>query len=500
MEALIYISVLVLAWYIFDRYLITKIKNLPPTTWSALSVIGFRSYFKRPIHRILSHIANCHGPILLLRFGCRRVLLISSASAAEDLFKNNDVVFANRPKLVPGKVFGCNFTNLAWASYGSHWMHLRSCVSCFEKQQFGRLPDLLADEVKLLIRQLYCNNNDAIQLKPMFQELVFNVMMRMYAGKSFSGRSCRYKTTGQRKENELISLLEYAIHSFKMTTAESDLTYFRPILKLLGVTGLEQRCTQLQRKGDSLIHNLINKIRENSLKEDSLIQFLLDKQKEDPLNYTKEIISGLVLELVSAGINPSVGILEWAFALLLNHPQVLQKAQNEIDNNVGNKRFLNQSDIDNLPYLKCIVNETMRLYPAAPLLVPHESSKDCKVGGYNVPKGTMLMVNVWAIHNDPNTWEKPRNFNPERFEGIVGKDEFKLMPFGHGLRSCPGKHMAMRVITMALGSLVHCFDWGVFGEERVDMTEQTGLALFKDKPLMVVCRPRSKMNDLLSQI
>lgn len=143
----------------------------------------------------------------------------------------------------------------------------------------------------------------------------------------------------------------------------------------------------------------------------------------------------------------------------------------------------------------------MRLYPSAPFLVPHESSKDCKVGGYWVPKGTILMMNVWAIHNDPNTWKEPTKFNPERFEDIVNeRDGFNLMPFGYGRRSCPGKHMATRVITFALGSLIHCFNWERVCHEMVDLTEQTGLALFKDKPLTGLCHPRSTMDNLLSQI
>ncbi|KAK9073413.1 hypothetical protein SSX86_007737 [Deinandra increscens subsp. villosa] len=502
------ILLLVLAWSIFNKYLITKIKNLPPTPLSALTVIGFRTIFKQPIHQTLSYIANRHGPILLLRFGCRLVLLISSESAAEDLFTNNDVVFAHRPKLIPAKVFGCNYTNLAWVPHGAHWRHLRR-VSCLEILPFHRKPDqqdLLGDEVKELLRRLYCNNKVLVNLKPMFLDLVFNVMMRIFAGKSVLDRYCQKKTTEEGETNEPISLLEYATRSFKMTTGETDLIYFMPILKLLGVTDLEQRCTQMQRKGDSLLNNLLEEIREKSndglcQKEEKVIQILLEKQREDPKHYSDEIIKGLVQVSLSAGTDSSAGTLEWAFSLLLNHPEVLQKAQNEIDNYVGKDRFLKQSDIDHLPYLRCIVKEAMRLYPVAPLLVPHESSKDCKVGGYHVPKGTMLMVNAWAIHNDPNTWKEPTKFKPERFEEIVDeRNGFRLMPFGYGRRSCPGKHMAVRVITLALGSLIHCFEWERVSEEMVDLTEQTGIALFRDKPLMAICHPRSLMDNLLAQI
>ncbi|KAL8225905.1 hypothetical protein R6Q57_018462 [Mikania cordata] len=501
----LYVLLLGLAWSIFNRYLVSKIRNLPPTPWSALTVIGFRSMFKQPIHRTLFHIAKRHGPILLLRFGCRRILLISSASAAEDLFTNNDAVFANRPKLIPAKVFGCNSTSLAWAPHSSSWRRLRR-ISCLEMLSFHRLPehhDSLADEVKNLLSQLKCSHEPSINLKTVFLGFVFNVMMSMFAGK----RYCQKKTTKEGKESESISLLEFATSSFRMTTCDPDLEYFMPILKSLGLTDLEERCMQLQKKGDILMDNILKEIRKKlhdscheTHKEKKVIQSLLDKQNKDSDgHYNDKIIRGLVLVLVSAGTDTSAGILEWAFSLLLNHPEVLNKAQNEIDKYVGNDRLLEQSDVDHLPYLRCIVKETTRLYPVAPLLVPHESSKDCKVGGYNVPKGTMLMLNAWAIHNDPNTWEEPSKFYPERFEDIVDeRDGFKLMPFGYGRRSCPGKHLATRLITLALGSLIHCFDWESM--EKVDLTEQTGLALFKEKPLMAKCRPRSTTKNILSQI
>ena len=69
------------------------------------------------------------------------------------------------------------------------------------------------------------------------------------------------------------------------------------------------------------------------------------------------------------------------------------------------------------------------MYPAAPI-IPHESSGECTVGGYRIPHGTMLLVNLWAIHNDPRVWEEPRTFMPERFEGMeLEKHGFRLMPW-----------------------------------------------------------------------
>ncbi|PWA93478.1 cytochrome P450-like protein [Artemisia annua] len=483
-------------------------KNLPPTPFSPLTLMGYLCFYKhQPLHRTLSQIASRYGPILLLHFGCKRVLLVSSSLAAEELFAKNDKLFACRPKLITGKEFGCNYTGLASAPHGAHWRHLRR-VSSLEILPFHRLPGQdgsIADEVKQLLGGLFRTEKKIVELKSVFLDLVFDVMMKMFAGKRYAEK----KKAADDDQIKPTLLKDYVICSFRITTGEPDVGYFMPILKFLGLRGLERKCNKLQKQGDEVMDNYIaelsKKIPEFSTgsgeTEEKVIDFLLARQKNDPKHYSDETIRGLLLVLLSAGTTTSASILEWAFSLLLNYPEVLHKAQSEIDKHVGNDRFLKESDIEHLPYLRCIVKETLRLYPTAPLLVPHESSKDCKVGEYHVPKETMLMVNVWAIQNDPNIWAEPTKFNPERFRGTVDeRDGFKLMPFGYGRRSCPGKHMAVHVITLALGSLIHCFEWERISEEMVNLTEQTGLALLKAQPLMAKCSPRCTMEKLLCQV
>jgi cytochrome P450 len=120
-------------------------------------------------------------------------------------------------------------------------------------------------------------------------------------------------------------------------------------------------------------------------------------------------------------------------AILLNNPQVLKKAAAEINKNVGNERLINESDMDHVSCLGCIVREVLRLYPGAPLLLPHESREDVTIGGYNIPRETMVLVNVYQIHRDPDIWEEPEKFKPERFENRKSDGKF-MIPFGMGRR------------------------------------------------------------------
>lgn len=211
------------------------------------------------------------------------------------------------------------------------------------------------------------------------------------------------------------------------------------------------------------------------------------------------IIRTWLQTMLVAGSETSATTMEWAMSLLLNHPEALKKAVAEIDTVVGIDRLLVEADLSKLNYLQNVIHEAFRLYPVLPLLLPHESSNDCKVCGFDVPQGTMLLVNLWTIHRDPKLWSEPTAFMPERFES--GEIEgYKLIPFGAGRRACPGAALARQVIGLGLGALIQAFEWGRIGDEEIDLTEGTGLSMPKAEPLEALCKPRQAVINLLSAL
>ncbi|KAF9621999.1 hypothetical protein IFM89_029219 [Coptis chinensis] len=204
--------------------------------------------------------------------------------------------------------------------------------------------------------------------------------------------------------------------------------------------------------------------------------------------------------VLNAGTETSTTTMEWAMSFLLNHPEVLNKARNEIDSIVGYDRLLNESDFGKLPYLHSIISETLRLRPIGPFIPPHESMEDCTIGGFDIPKGTMLLVNQLALHSDPNVWPEPMKFKPDRFEKGNGENGVNWIAFGLGRRACPGEGLALRMLGLTLGVLIQFFDWERIGGDMVDMSVREQGIRAKAKPLEAMYRPRKSLLHLLSHL
>lgn len=207
----------------------------------------------------------------------------------------------------------------------------------------------------------------------------------------------------------------------------------------------------------------------------------------------------MLQQILTAGLDTTSATLTWTLSLLLNNPKALENAQAEMDEHVGRERLVEESDLKNLVYLEAIIKESMRLYPAVPLSVPHESIEDCVVGGYHIPKGTRLLLNISKIHHDPNIWADPYEFRPERFltthKDIDFKGKhFEFVPFSSGRRMCPGGFFALHVMRLTLASLIQQFVLKRPTNEPIDMTESAGISNTKGTPLDVLVAPRLSLD------
>ncbi|KAF3440212.1 hypothetical protein FNV43_RR18495 [Rhamnella rubrinervis] len=496
-DALLYTGLFLVIILFRLKFLIstgTQYKNLPPGPPS-LPVIGHLHLLKQPVHRTLHRLSQKYGPIFSLRFGSRRVVIISSPSAVEECFTKNDVVLANRPRLLMGKFVGYNYTTVVVSPHGDHWRNLRR-IGSIEILSSSRLKMFLGirrDEINRLLHKLSHNSLQGfakVELKSMLSELTFNNIMRMVAGKRYYGEDVSDGEEARQFREVIGEVFEYG--------GASNPEDFLPILNWIG-RGFEKKLHKLGEMTDLLLQNLVEEHRREKGSNNSMIDHLLSLQASQPEYYTDQIIKGFVLIMLLAGTDTAAVTLEWAMANLLNHPHILSKARAELDEHVGQQRLVDESDLSRLPYLQNIISETLRLFPAAPLLVPHFSSEDCTIGGYDMPRDTILLVNAWALHRDPKLWDDPESFKPERFQAGEVEAHSKFIPFGIGRRACPGIGLAQRVVGMALGSLIQCFEWERVSEEEVDLSEGTGLTMPKSVPLEAMCKARVVMKVILSE-
>ncbi|XP_073393579.1 cytochrome P450 76C1 isoform X2 [Physcomitrium patens] len=180
---------------------------------------------------------------------------------------------------------------------------------------------------------------------------------------------------------------------------------------------------------------------------------------------------------------------------------LLKLLQTEMDSVIGSKRLVEESDIQQLPFLQAVMKENFRLHPPAPLLLPHESREPTELLGYHFPAGTELLVNAFAIHRDPSVYDNPDSFDPDRFlarphvDHMSTSDPYELMPFGKGLRMCPGYRLANTMVALMLANLLYVFDWSLpEGQTEVDMTETIGISVRKKQPLFLVPKPRFELS------
>lgn len=199
--------------------------------------------------------------------------------------------------------------------------------------------------------------------------------------------------------------------------------------------------------------------------------------------------------MFAAGTDTTFITLEWAMTELMLNPRARKKAQAEIRSIVKERKFVSENDLPQLHYMKAVVKETFRLHPPVPVLVPRESMENITIDGYDIPEKTRFFVNVWAIGRDPESWENPTIFEPERFINSKidyrGQD-YELLPFGAGRRSCPAVIFSTATIELALAQLLHSFDWelppGVEAKD-LDLAEVFGITMHRIYPLIVEAKP-----------
>ncbi|CAN8254664.1 unnamed protein product [Cochlearia groenlandica] len=474
-----------------------------PTPWPVIG--NMFNLTGSPPHHSLTKLSRRHGPIMTLRLGLMLTVVISSSEMAREIFKKHDKALAGRKiyEAMKGRK-SSDDGSLITAQYGAYWRMLRRLCTTqfFVTSRLDSMCDVRSRCVDQMIRFVEENGQNGtktIDVGQYFFLMAFNLIGNLMFSKDLLDPDSKRGS-------------EFFYHTGKVMefAGKPNVADFFPFLRFLDPQGIRRQTQFHVESAFEIAGEFIRertKVRERGNSDektkdylDVLLEFRgSDGVDQEPPRFSPRDINVIVFEMFTAGTDTTTSTLEWALAELLHNPKTLTKLQTELRTyHKSPNQKLKEEDLRNLPYLSAVIMETLRLHPPLPFLVPHKAMSTCHIlNQYTIPKETQILVNVWAIGRDPETWVDPVTFKPERFitdpnpRDFKGQD-FEFLPFGSGRRMCPALPLVSRILPLAIGSMVKSFDWALphgLNPEDMDMGERIGITLKKAVPLEAIPIP-----------
>ncbi|XP_051147086.1 salviol synthase-like [Andrographis paniculata] len=461
--------------------------NLPPGP-RKLPFIGnlHQLASSRPPHHILAELAAKHGPLMHIQLGEISSVVVSSPEVAKEVMKTHDITFANRPALFASMTMTYNHSDVAFSPYGEYWRQLRKycTVELLSTKRVQSMRPLREEMFHNLCKWIASNEGSPINLSDQVSMTTCDIVIRA--------------ALGIRDEEHTVFVS--AVKEIFDLVGGLYLGDLYPSVRLFqSIGGFRGRVEKVHKLSDKILQKIIDNHKMEKAKDEeheNLVDVLLKFHKATghELQLSDDNIKAVLQDLFLAGIETSSATSDWAMSEMLKNPRVLKKAQEEVRRVFDKKGYVDESDFDELKYLKLVIKETFRIHPPGPLLLPRENYEACEINGYTIPANTRVIVNIWAIGRDPKIWKDPDSFIPERFldnnisADYTGKN-FEFIPFGAGRRICPGVSFGLANIELPMALLLYHFDWelphGVKPED-VDMAETAGNSARRTNPLVVI--------------
>ncbi|OIT35534.1 PREDICTED: cytochrome P450 93A3-like [Nicotiana attenuata] len=475
--------------------------KLPPGP-RGLPIVGFLPFLRPNLHHQLTELSEKYGPIYKFWLGSKLCVVLNSPSLAKEVVRDQDSVFANRDPPIAGLLATYGGQDIGFSPYGSYWRDMRKLFvsEMLSNRNLEASYGLRTHEVRKTIKKVHTKIGNPIDIGELAFVTQMNVVMSMIFGSNFVEEKEKHGKDGSAEFKEVV------IKVFQVL-GKPNISDFFPMLARFDLQGIQKEMEDLSKWVESILDPAINErmkmlsdkregeIQGNGKKDFVQILIELMEQKDIGISLDLVKIKAMLVDIVIGGTDTVITTVEWVMAELLNNPEIMAKIQQELRNAVGMNNIAEESHLLKLHYLDAVLKETLRLHPALPLLIPKHPSKSATVGGYKIPEGTKVFLNVYAIHRDPQVWENPLEFQPERFLSHstnlnYSGNNFKYLPFGSGRRICAGLPLAEKMLMFVLASLLHSFDWKLPEGEKVDLSDGFGLVIKKSKSLFAIPTPR----------
>nr|XP_043615738.1 tryptophan N-monooxygenase CYP79A68-like [Erigeron canadensis] len=464
--------------------IITMLRNRPTFRW---------------IHRMMDEM---NTKIICIRVGNVHIIAVSDAKIAREFMKDKDEIFASRPDTMSSYLTSKGYLDTALVPMSDYWKQMRRILATkiLSESRYKWLKNKRDDEANDLIRYIYnqCETNVVVtkgvmDVRSIARHYTGNVTRHMVFGSRYFGKGNADGGPGDEDIAHSDSLVVIPLYVFSFCVTD----YFPWLRWRTDFDGHEKiirNALGIARKyQDPLIDERIQQWKDGvRTEENDLLDVYINLRNP---RLTSDQIKAQMLDLMLASFDNTSNCIEWAIAEMIKEPKIFDKALKELDLVVGKERLVQECDLVHLNYVKACLREAFRLHPVSPFNLPHVSTVDTIVAGYFIPKGSHLLLSRRGLGRDPEFWDDPLKFNPDRHikgdnEVVLNDHNLHILSFGTGRRGCPGVFLGSTITVMLMARLIQGFTWELpSNEPHVDLNENLH-NLWKAKPLLVVVRPR----------
>ncbi|KAL1536675.1 cytochrome P450 71AU50-like [Salvia divinorum] len=473
--------------------------HLPPAP-KGLPIIGHIHLLGKNPHQDFRRLAQQHGEIMYMRLGSLPIVVVSSPAAAELVLKTHDAVLSDRPHYLSTTRLTYGHRDVIFAPCGPYWCNMRKLctLELLSGPKINEFQPMRRAELGLTVEGIRraAEGREVVDVSARVAELVGDMNCLMVFGRKFVDRDL----------DEELGFKD-VIDETTRVAAQPNLGDYFPSVAALDLQGLNRRIKKLSATFDGFLDTIIDDHVEKKEQEKEKkgwyfvdVMMAIMESGGAGFDFDRRHVKAVLLDMLIGGIDTTATTVDWIMSELMKNPTVMKKLQKEIEEVVGLDQMVDKSQLSSFKYLGCVVKESLRLHPVAPLLA-HAAQEECELMGYNIPGKTHVFVNVWAIGRDSQVWPDPETFFPERFLGsnidLRGRD-FQLLPFGSGRRSCPGLQLGLMIVQSVVAQLVHCFDWELpdgMLPDQLDMSEKYGMVISRAKHLMAI--PTYRLNKIV---
>jgi cytochrome P450 len=483
-------------------------------------------------HTTFRQLAEKLGPIYTVWVGSGfPLIVVTGEDTVHEALVAQGNIFSSRPRLFSWQYISAEYRTTMTSPFGPYWQKLRKIVShdLLSPAKLASYKPIRDSEIQSMLArfQEQAEGNGGV-VHPLDQLRVsaVDIIMRIGFGDDFAkmeeeetaapnskqmGRQNPPKLGRQNARvveldqcfRELMdcgSIFQIMIDSSKLARF---LFYFSARAAYQNIRSVAARTTSMVLPIVTHRKQQLQESKTAATESKTFVDALINLKGEDRLG-DMEIVWNVV-ELMVGGTDNTSHILEWVLAELIHHPDIQRRAYDEVNRAMGpnlERVPVQESDLENLPFLQAVVKESMRRHMMTVLAIPKITAEDCKLRGYDIPKGTMVIFHAGSLALDREIWKDPMEFRPDRF--LVSKSDsnsklapvdhehkYAFMPFGAGRRSCPGAGMGLLHLHLLLANLLYAYEWlPEAAGKPVDFTEKFRMVVTMKNPLRATIKKR----------